>query len=268
MSFFKNKVAVVTGGAGGIGGAIIEELARSGAHAVAFDVNAQSIESAIQGWSAAGLNVTCMQVDVTDFAQVQRSMAAVHDTFGRLDFLVNVAGGRGRTKGSTIAKTSADDWSHVIDLNLAGPFHCIKAAAEHMREGGGGAIVTVGALAGLTMSLSNSAAYTSAKAAILGLTRHSAYELARDNIRVNAVLPGPVMTPQIQARATPDMLSSVSDTVPLGRWLSVSEVAAPVLFFLSEASAACMGTYLVVDGGMHIGNPTTPAEYFKIRGES
>lgn len=136
-----------------------------------------------------------------------------------------------------------------------------------MRRRQGGAIVNIGSLAGLTMPVSNSASYTAARAGIQGLTRNAAYELARDNIRVNAVLPGPVLTAQLQARATQEMLDSVSETLPLGRWLKPEEIAAPVLFLLSDGAAAYIDTYLVVDGGLHIGNPTTPAEYFRIRGE-
>lgn len=267
MSSFSNSVSVVTGGTGGIGAAIVQALAQQGSRVVIFDVNDEALQAAKQAGTTAGGAVHVKHVDVTQYDEVVRAMAEVQAELGDIDYVVNVAGGRGRTKGATIAKTSVDDWSHLIELNLSSVFNCIKAAGAIMRPRKRGAIVNIGSLAGITMPMSNSAGYTAAKAGLLGLTRHAAYELARDNIRVNAVLPGPVMTPQLLARASQTMLDSVADTLPIGRWLDPQEIAAPVLFYLSDAAAACIGSYLVVDGGLHIGNPTTPAEYFRMRGE-
>lgn len=267
MYNFKGKVAVVTGGIGGIGRAVVQSLASCGSQVVVFDLDAPSILQAVEGWRGEGLAVSGKCVDVTDYAAVSRAMGEVESEFGGIDQLVNVAGGRGRTKGSTMAQIAPDDWAHVVDLNLNAPFYCIKSCAESMRRRGGGAIVTIGSLAGLTMPMGNSASYTAAKAGIMGLTRHAAFELARDNIRVNAVLPGPVMTPQLRARATPEMLDAVPRSLPLGRWIEASEIAQPVLFFLSDAASACVGTHVVVDGGLLIGSPTTPEVYFKMRGE-
>lgn len=267
MNSFANKISIVTGGTGGIGAAIVHALQQQGSRVVIFDINESALSEAKRAFGSNQVDVHTKRVDVTDYDDVARAIAEVEAELGGLHYLVNVVGGRGRTKGSSISKTSADDWAHVIDLNLGSAFNCIKAGADAIRRQGGGAIVNIGSLAGLTMPASNSASYTAAKAGILGLTRHSAYELARDNIRVNAVLPGPVLTPQLEARATPEMLNSVANTLPLGRWLTPEEVAAPVMFLLSDGAAACIGTYIVVDGGLHIGNPTTPAEYFRIRGE-
>jgi 3-oxoacyl-[acyl-carrier protein] reductase len=165
----------------------------------------------------------------------------------------------------TIADMSPQDWQNVVGLNLTGPFNCIKACAGAMRRRGGGAMVTVGSLASLTMSMNNGASYTAAKSGVLGLTRHAAFELGGDGIRVNAVLPGPVMTPQMDRKVTPDIRQSIPDQLPLGRWIAPEEVAGAIMFFCLPMSSACTGSYLLVDGGLAIGAPMKRDIYFKNR---
>src|SRR5690606_15373430 len=131
----------------------------------------------------------------------------------------------------TINTLRSDDWHAVLDLNLTGPFNFIQAVAPHMKARGGGAVVTVGSLAAITMSMNNGISYTAAKSGVLGLTRHAAFELAGDNIRVNAVLPGPTLTGQIKAKMSQDRIDAVASELPLSRWVMPEEIARSVLFF-------------------------------------
>ncbi len=115
------------------------------------------------------------------------------------------------------------------------------------------------------MSMNNGVSYTAAKAGVLGLTRHAAYELGRDGIRVNAVLPGPVLTPQMKAKISAETLARVPRELPLGRWVQPAEVAAPILFFCSPMSSACTGTHVVIDCGLHVGATSSREEYDRTR---
>jgi len=116
--------------------------------------------------------------------------------------------------------------------------------------------------------MNNGVSYTAAKAGVLGLTRHAAFELGADQIRVNAVLPGPVLTGQMKAKISAETLASVPRTLPLGRWVDPSEIAAPILFFCSPMSSACTGTHVVIDCGLHIGAPTSRDEYDRWRSQA
>ncbi|WP_043829987.1 SDR family NAD(P)-dependent oxidoreductase [Muricoccus aerilatus] len=252
------KVAIVTGGGGGIGRATALLFRQHGARVALFDRSEESLRAA----SGEDDGMMAAVVDVTDAAAVAAACARVEERFGRIDILVNVAGG-GLPR--TLDATPAADWDRIVALNLSAPFYCIQAVAPAMRRAGGGAVVTVSSLAALQISLNNGASYTSAKSGVLGLTRHAAFELARDRIRVNAVLPGPIMTPQMDAKIDPATREAIPRKVPLGRWLTPEEVAAPILFLCSDAASGCTGTHLVVDGGLHIGSPTDAATYFARR---
>jgi len=256
---FSGRVAIVTGGAGGIGTATVDRLLESGAKVAAFDRDAARLDQLKAG---RGDELSIHQVDVLDLDQVQRAVDEVEKNFGRIDLLVSVAGGGTPT---TIDSATADDWNKVVGLNLSGPFYGIKAVAPAMRRVGGGAIVTVGSLAAFQMSFNNGASYTAAKSGVLGLTRHAAFELARDNIRVNAVLPGPIMTPQMDAKIDAKSRADVPRRVPMGRWLTPEEVADPILFFCSDAARGCTGTHVVVDGGLLVGAQYDAETYFNKR---
>lgn len=260
MNFdFRDNVAIVTGGAGGIGAAVVHGFLQSGAKVAALDRHQGRLD---QLKADASDDLSIHQLDVTNLDQVEDALARVESAFGRIDILVSVAGGGTPT---TIESATAEDWGRVVGLNLSAPFYCMKAAAPAMRRAGRGSIVTVGSLAAVQMSFNNGVSYTAAKSGVLGLTRHAAFELARDNIRVNAVLPGPVMTPQMDAKIDARSRADVPRRVPMGRWLTPEEVSAPVLFFCSDASGACTGTHVIVDGGMHVGAQYDTETYFAKR---
>jgi NAD(P)-dependent dehydrogenase (short-subunit alcohol dehydrogenase family) len=256
------KVAFITGAAGGIGSATARLFAQEGAQLALFDRNAEGVEQLARELREGGARVLAGELDVREYDAFAAAIARTEKEFGGLDFIVNVAGGGTR---QTLATMTVDDWHATVDLNLTGPFNSIKAGGPALRRRGGGAIVTVGSLAGLTMSMNNGVSYTAAKAGVIGLTRHAAFELGRDNIRVNAVLPGPVLTPQMKAKISPETLERVPRGLPLGRWVQAEEVAAPILFFCSPMANACTGTHVVIDCGLHIGAPMSRDEYERTR---
>jgi 3-oxoacyl-[acyl-carrier protein] reductase len=197
---------------------------------------------------------------------VEAAVAHAEQALGGIDLLVNVAGGNAGTRPALVDDIPSEDWSKVIDANLSSAFHCIRACSDPMRRRGGGAVVNVASLASITMSLHFGASYTAAKAGLLGLTRHAAMDLSRSGIRVNAVLPGPVITEVMRLHASKStLIDTLPKQVPLGRWVEVEDVAQAILFFCAKASSASTGTHLIVDGGLHIGSPAPPDIYFAQR---
>lgn len=256
------KVALVTGAAGGIGSATARLFAQAGVAVAAFDRDGAGAEALAAQLRSEQARAIGGGFDVRDYEGFAEAIAFTERELGGLDFIVNVAGGGSR---QTLSTMTPDDWHAIVDLNLTGPFHSIKAGAPALRRRGGGAIVTVCSLAALRMSMNNGMSYTASKAGVLGLTRHAAFELGRDNIRVNAVLPGPVLTPQMRAKLPPEKIAEVPRTLPLGRWVQPEEVAAPILFFCSPMSSACTGTHVVIDSGLHVGAASSRDEYDRSR---
>lgn len=259
------KVALITGAAGGIGSATARLFAREGASVALFDRDGDGARALAAELRAGGARAIGGGFDVRDLPAYTDAVALTEREFGGLDFIVNVAGGGSR---QTLASMTSEDWHAIVDLNLTGPFNSIKAGAPALRRRGGGAIVTVASLAAITMSMNNGLSYTASKSGVLGLTRHAAFELGRDNIRVNAVLPGPVLTPQMKAKLPPETLAAVPRTLPLGRWVQAEEVAAPILFFCSPMASACTGTHVIIDCGLHVGAPTSREEYDRTRDQA
>lgn len=251
------KVALVTGGGNGIGAASCRVLATAGARVAVIDRNgaaAQSVAAEIGG------GATGHPLDVSDGAAVARLAGEIAAREGGIDILVNSAGTITR---QTIAEMPAADWDRVIAVNLRGPFNGTQAVIPHMRRRGGGAIVNVASVAGRRISFGGGANYTASKAGLLGFTRHAAYELAPDRIRVNAVCPGPTATgfgggqvPSEQQKA------ERANKIPLGRMVEPEDIADAVLFLASDASRMCTGIALDVDGGVLISNDIPYEQYF------
>lgn len=223
-------VAIVTGGGGGIGAATVARLRALACRAISFD---------LRPGDGGG-----MIVDVTDPAAIDAAVAAVAAQHGRLDFVVNNAGGGPRGSIETLAR---QDWQASLALNLSSAFHVIQAAVPHIRAGGrGGAIVNVASLAGRTVSPVGGIGYAAAKAGLLGLTRQAAGELLAARIRVNAVCPGPTRTglTRNSTRRDADM--------PLGRWIEPDDIAHAIVHLLGPQSGACTGSVIDIDGGLQV----------------
>lgn len=251
------KVALVSGGGNGIGAASCRALANSGAHVAVIDRDG---EAAARIVSEIGGGATSHALDVTDGDAFKRLASDIAAQVGGIDILVNSAGTITR---QTIAAMPAADWDRVIAVNLRGPFNGTQAVIPHMRKRGGGAIVNVASIAGRRISFGGGANYSASKAGLLGFTRHAAYELAPDKIRVNAVCPGPTATgfgggqiPSAERKA------ERAKKIPLGRMVEPEDIADAVLFLASDLSRMCTGIALDVDGGVLISNDIPYEDYF------
>ncbi len=259
MGRLAGKVALVTGGASGIGRAAALLFAREGARVlVATARNTAGARDTVAQITAAGGTATWAQGDVTRAADAQRLVATTVETYGRLDVLLNAAGIT--VPGALLHEVAEADWDRVLDVDLKGTFLMMKYAVPAMLQGGGGAIVNVSSVLALA-GVPGCSAYAAAKAGLIGLTRTAALEYARQGIRVNVLLPGFVWTP-LHAVADPlaadptrapggDYYTFVANVVePMGRWGTPEEVAAAALFLAADEAAFVTGSSLAVDGGL------------------
>jgi NAD(P)-dependent dehydrogenase (short-subunit alcohol dehydrogenase family) len=228
------RVALVTGGASGIGAACVELLGAQGATVVAADL-------------AAGDGIVAC--DVTDEAAVDALVASIVAEHGRLDLAANVAGTSG-VYGS-VADTKTSDWRNTLRVNLDGVFFCLRAELRAMRETGGGSIVNVASSAG-RMGVAGLADYSASKHGVIGLTKSAALEEARLGIRVNVVCPGSIRTPMLRGFVGGDeeMLEKMGRRAPLGRLGEPAEVAQAVVWLLSDAASYVTGSVIAPDGGV------------------
>jgi NAD(P)-dependent dehydrogenase (short-subunit alcohol dehydrogenase family) len=231
MARFDGRVALVSGGASGIGAAVADRFEREGAIVVRGDLSE----------TAGGV-----QCDVTDAGSCAAAVQAVLSVHGRLDVLANVAGiGFARR----ISEVTPEEWRRVIDVNLTGTFLLSQAALVPLLEARG-TIVNMASVAGLRATPYN-AAYCASKGGVIMLTKSMALELARDGVRVNAVCPASVDTPFLRNFALPDgadMTLFARAASPMGRLIDVGEVAAAVAYLASDDAATISGTTLVIDG--------------------
>jgi NAD(P)-dependent dehydrogenase (short-subunit alcohol dehydrogenase family) len=243
-SRFAGKVAVVTGGASGIGRATVERLASEGASVVVVDRDARQGSELVAAPEKDGATALFVCTSVTDEAEVISLYEKVHAVYGRVDVLVNCAGIARESYGET---TSLEDWRAVLDVNLGGVFLMSKHAIAPLRAAGGGAIVNVGSILS-SVGTPGGASYVASKHAVEGLTKAFALEHATEGIRVNAVCPGYVHTPLIQQDldASPGLLESMH---PMGRLAEPSEIAAVIAFMASDDASFVTGASYLVDGG-------------------
>jgi NAD(P)-dependent dehydrogenase (short-subunit alcohol dehydrogenase family) len=236
------KVAVVTGGASGIGAACAASLARAGASVVIADRDldrAQGLARELDGAAAA-------HVDVLDPGSVDRLIAGVVERHGGMDLAVNSAGA-GAAPGR-VGDLATEDWRASIEGVLSSIFYCLRAEVRAMLERGGGAIVNVASVLGL-VGRSGSASYVAAKHGVVGLTRAAALDYARDGIRVNAIAPGYVRTPLLEQRMDAAALTALTALHPVGRLGDPAEIGDVVALLLGPAGSFCTGVCLPLDGG-------------------
>lgn len=242
----KNKVAIVTGGAGGIGRATVERLAKKGASVLLADLSPQGDLTA-QALAAQGLDVVFQTANVSTEADVAAMVEKALSHWGRLDIMVANAGISGR---GTADETDLADWQKVMAVNLTGVFLCTKYAVPAMRANGGGAIVNVASIMGL-VATKGAVPYAATKGALINMTRSTALDYAQENIRVNAVCPGHLVAPTSMGGAEARLTSQqeLLDQYPMGRLASPEDVASAIAFLASEEAAFITGVSLAVDGG-------------------
>jgi 3-oxoacyl-[acyl-carrier protein] reductase len=242
----EGKVAVVTGGAGGLGLAMARRLLEEGAKVVVTDLSLDVLAAALHALDA-GRSAVGVVARASAPEDVDETVAAAVGAFGGLHIWVNNAG---ITRDATMRKMSIDDFDAVIDVHLRGAWLGTRAAAGWMRDHGGGSIINVSSISG-KVGNAGQTNYSAAKAGIVGLTKAAAKELGFAGVRVNAIQPGIIRTPMTDALPEEVKLERLKD-IPLGRFGEAEEVADVVLFLASELSRYLTGTVIEISGGRHI----------------
>jgi 3-oxoacyl-[acyl-carrier protein] reductase len=240
------KVALVTGAAMGIGAAVAGQLARDGLTVIVSDLNLEEADKTARGFREEGLSAHALQLDVGQPTSIDAAFGKVTETYERCDVIVNNAG---------IAKTfpfvdfPLDNWLATLNINLTGTMLCSQRAARLMIPRRWGRIINVASVAGMRAVGKGRTAYGTSKAAVIGLTRQIASELAEEGITANAIAPGPVDTPMTEVLHSPEFRSAYTNAIPMKRYGRPAEIAAAISFLASEKAAYITGAAIPVDGG-------------------
>jgi NAD(P)-dependent dehydrogenase (short-subunit alcohol dehydrogenase family) len=241
---FDGKVAIVTGGASGIGEASSRCFAAGGAKVVVADLNLEAAESLAASIREAGGQAAAVKVDVADPASVEAMVAFAKEKFGGLDIAVNNAGIGG--ENNPTGQQSLEGWNKVIAVNLSSVFYCMRNEIPAMLERGGGAIVNVASILG-SVGFAGSPGYVAAKHGVVGLTKSAALEYATQGIRVNSVGPGFIETPLLAA--VEEMKTAIASLHAMKRLGTAQEVANLICFLASDDASFITGSYHLADGG-------------------
>ncbi|MDD4953677.1 MAG: 3-oxoacyl-[acyl-carrier-protein] reductase [Candidatus Omnitrophica bacterium] len=241
----KDKVALVTGGARGIGRAIALALAQEGANIVVADVNIEAAKTTASDIEKMGRQALALEMDVTDYAKTEEAVNKILDKFTKVDILINNAG---ITKDNLLLRMSAAEWDAVLNVNLKGTFNCIKAVSRPMIKQRSGKIVSIASIIGI-IGNPGQANYSASKAGIIALTKTAAKELAARNINVNAIAPGFIQT-EMTAKLPDQIKEKMKEAIPLAKFGVPEDVAAACVFLASEDAGYITGQTIVIDGGM------------------
>jgi 2-hydroxycyclohexanecarboxyl-CoA dehydrogenase len=251
MRGLKDKSGIVTGGASGIGRAMCMRLAEEGCRVAVFDRNAELAEEAAETIRQRGGCALAVGMDVTSAASVSEAVARVRSEWGAIWFMVN---GAGWDRPAPFLSTVPDDWAKVIDINLVGPMNMHRAVCPLMRDAGGGRIVNVASDAARS-GATDVAVYSASKGGLISLTKSLARELARSDILINVISPGPTETPLFQSfvDSGPDgarWRDAVARTIPLGRLAVPEDYAGLAAFLISDDASYITGQTFSVSGGL------------------
>jgi NAD(P)-dependent dehydrogenase (short-subunit alcohol dehydrogenase family) len=243
-----DRVAIVTGGARGIGRAIVEALREMGARCVIFGIEDEQGHAAVDELNANGAAVEYRHLDVRHHEAVATAFEEVRQAHGRIDILVTSAGVVSHKPTSEVTEA---DWRFVLDTNLDGTFWCVREAVKQMeRTHTRGAIVTIGSMSGLIVNFPQmQASYNASKAAVHSLTASLAAEYAETGIRINSVAPGYILTDLTKSGVSPDWLNLWASRTPIKRMGNPDEIASLVCFLASDAASFMTGATVVADGG-------------------
>lgn len=246
---FKDKIALVTGSARGIGKAILTKFVEEGATGIIWDVQTDLAQKTAQELTEKGGKVFVVEnVDVRNLESVEKATEQVLKKYGRIDILINNAG---ILRDASLKKMTAENWQAVLDVNLTGVFNCAKVVSQVMTEQQYGKIVNISSIVGITGNFGQSN-YVAAKAAIIGLTKTWAKELGRYNINVNAVAPGAIDT-EMFASVPEDHRKAFIQKIPMGRIGTTEDIAHLCAFLASEESSFITGQTIIADGGGTLG---------------
>ena len=259
---FADKTVLVTGGGSGIGAAVAQGFARAGARVIVSDRNEDGVARIVAAITGTGGQALARPLDVTDAVALD-ALADEAAASGGLHHAVCCAGIASR---HTIPQMSAEQWRQVVDVNLTGVFLTMKAAARVMGAEGG-SITAISSIAAEHLAYLSGVHYAATKSALTGLVRHSAFELGRRNIRVNAVAPGPMRNRMGGGDIPDDRLASAARNLPLQRVVEPEDVADACLFLASAQARAITGVYLPVDCGFLTGRGVAYKPYFDLHDE-
>jgi NAD(P)-dependent dehydrogenase (short-subunit alcohol dehydrogenase family) len=244
MGAIDNKIAIVTGGGGGIGGAIADRFAREGAKIAVADINSNAAKAQAARLADRGADAVAITADVTQKESARVMVQASLDRWGRIDILVNVAGGADR---KPVVEMTAADWDRIVDMNLKSVFLCSQVVLPAMLKQRYGKIVNISSIYGFTGNATRSS-YAAAKAGVAVFTKSLALEVVKDGINVNAVAPGRVTTERVRSHYNDQAWSAAVAQIPMGRTGTPEEIASAVLFLATDENKYITGQTIHVNG--------------------
>ena len=244
MTAIKNKVAIITGSGGGIGGAIALRYAREGAKLALADIVAETANSRASEINAMGCDAIATATDVTNKGSVQQMVQTTMDRWGRIDILVNVAGGADR---KAVVEMNETDWDAIVDMNLKSVFLCCQAVLPAMLKQKYGKIVSISSIYGFTGNAIRSS-YAAAKAGVAVFTKSLALEVVNECINVNAIAPGRVSTPKVRGHYSDEQWAEATAQIPAGRAGTPDEIASAALFLVLDENSYITGQTIHVNG--------------------
>lgn len=245
MKRLENKVAIITGGAQGIGMATTQKFLDEGATVAVWDIDEEKGQSFCEELKSKGHNIQFFKVNVANFENVKENVDKVISAFGKIDILINNAG---ITRDSTLKKMTPEQWQQVIDVNLTGVFNCTQLVSLRMLEKGYGKIINASSVVGLYGNFGQTN-YVATKSGVIGMTKVWARELGAKGINVNAIAPGFIATEMVKAMPE-NVIKMMEEKTPLKRLGKPEDIANAYLFLASEEASFINGTTLSVDGGI------------------
>lgn len=249
MKRLENKVAIITGGAQGIGKGIVEKFAKNGATVIIWDVQLEKANTIVHTLRAQGLSVEATEnINITELASVEEAAKAIVEKYGQIDILVNNAG---IVRDASFLKMTMEQWQQVINVNLTGVFACAKGVIPHMVEKQYGKILNLSSVVGIFGNFGQSN-YVAAKAGVVGMTKTWGRELGKYSINVNAIAPGAIDTDML-ATIPAEMIAQLKNRIPVRRIGLPEDIANAALFLCSDEASFITGQTLIVDGGSTLG---------------